>query len=168
MIIEELSIVLISIAGVYGIRKLTKKMKYNIRKKKLKKLLNDGFSVMNTDIIKTAIKALEDFDAKYNTKKLEKYLLEIVNIFRDDDEKPTLNEKNVLGLVEELVFDSIFDDEEEEEERQLSEIEEKMQETKKVLNEVELRRKEIILRKNQIRQGQVIKSGKIRKSGGMG
>ena len=168
MIVVEVIIVISLCAGVYGVKLLGKKMGYKITKKKLKKLLNKGFDLMDTDMIKMAINSLSDFDGKHSSKKLDKYLMEIVNMFRDDDEKPTLNEKNVLNLSKEFVFDNIFDDDEKEEVRQLESIEEKLEETKEVLNEVEKRRKEVMLRKNMIRQRQIGKVSKRRSTGSMG
>lgn len=168
MILAELSIVLIAIAGVCGIKVLSKKMGYKLSKKKLKKLLMVGFDLMDADIIHSAIMSLMDFDGKHNSKKLDKYLLEVVKTYRDDETKPTLNEKNVLNLVKEFTMDNIFDDDVIEEERQLDIIEEKMEETKQVLNEVDKRRKEIMLRKNMIRQRQIAKSSKHRTSSAMG
>ena len=168
MILAELSIVLISIAGFYGISRIAKKLKFKLSKKKLKKMLNKGFELMDTDMIKNAISSLIDFDSKYNSKKLNKYLLEIIKVFRDDPKKLNLNEVNVLNLAKEFVFDNIFDADEQEESRQLDTIEEKLEETREVLTEVEKRRQEILLRKNQIRQRQSIKSNKRRQTGSLG
>lgn len=168
MLLVEAGIVIGLCAGAYGLKVLLKKTNYKIGKNKLKRLLKRGFDLMDTDLIKSAIKELSDFDGKHNSRKLDKYLLQIVNDFRDDEEKPTLNEKNVLNLVKEFVFDNIFDDDEEEEERQLDEIEEKLQASKEVLSEVEKRRKEILLRKNMIRQRQIGKASKRRSVGGLG
>lgn len=168
MIIIEASIVVGLVAGVYGIKVLSKKLGYKLNKNKLKKLLNVAFDAMDNDLIKGAIFSLLDFDRKHNSKKLDKYLLTIIKTFRDDEEKPTLNEANVLNLRNEFVLENIFEEDEKEEERQLDEIEIKLEETRQVLSEVDKRRKEVILRKNQIKQSQMMKSRKIRSSGGMG
>lgn len=168
MILAEISIVIISIAGAYGIKVLLGGAKYKINKKKLKKSLRKSFDLMDVESIKRAIVSLADFDSKHCSHKLEKYLLQIIQVFRDDEEKPTLNEKNVLNLPKEFIFDSIFDNDVEEDERQLDVIEEKLEETKEVLTEVEKRRKEIMLRKNLIRQRQMGKSAKRRSSGTLG
>ena len=167
-VVIEISIVAGVITMVYVIKTISKKIGYRIGKKKLKKLLYYGFEIMDVNIIKNSIKALEDFDSKYHTKKLNKYLLNIVDIFRDDDTKQNLNEKNVLNLPTEFAFDMIFDTDEKEEELLVDEIDEKIEETKLVLSEVEKRRKEIMLRKNEIRQRQMGKSMKRRTQGSMG
>ena len=167
MILAEISIILLAITTSYGIKVLAKKYGYKIRKTRLRKLLLEGFTLMDPNLIKIAITSLKDFDGKYSTNKLDKYLLEIIQIFNSNDEKITLNEKNVLNLVNKFIFDNILDDEEEEE-KQKDEIEEKIEENREILNEVEKRRKEIMLRKNQIRQKQVGKSAKRRSTGGMG
>jgi nucleoside-triphosphatase THEP1 len=124
-----------------------------------------GFEVMDLDLIRSSILSLEDF----NPAKVDKYLMEIVKLFRDDDKKKTLNQNSVMNLKSSnFDFSDIFDDEVEEKERQMDEIDEKLEETRQVLSDVEKRRKEIILRKNEIRSRQATKSGKMRSSGRMG
>ena len=189
MIIIEATIIIGMVVGVYGLKTIGKKFNYKVSKKKLKKLLVLAFDIMDTDDIKSSIKSLSDFDSKHSTNKLDKYLLEIIKEFRDNEDKRTLNESNVLNLPNEFDFDSIFDNDEEEKEKEQKEqkeeeqkeqkeqeqndIKEKLNETQELLDELNKRRKEVINRKNEIRGRQLAKSNQFnnkrkQRSGKMG
>jgi hypothetical protein len=170
MIITEAGIVIGLVAGAYGIKVLLKKMEYKIDKGRLKKLLIKGFMLMDTDLLEKVILSIKDFDKKNNTQKLQKYLMEIYKIFRDDNDKHTLNRRGMVDLADTLDFVALFEQDEEDEENDKDEIEEKLQESKDVLNEVERRRKEILVRKNMIRARQQGKASKEKRRsfGGMG
>ena len=156
MIIIEGSIIIGIVTGVYGIKVLSKKFGYKMEKSKLKKLLVMGFDSMNSDLIRRTINSLSEFDGKHSTKKLDKYLLDIVTLFRDDENKTTLNEKNVLNLVKEFTMENLLEDEAEA--RAL-----KVEETLERVREAEQKREEMLMRKDLIRERQLAKSNKRRK-----
>ncbi|MCH6575670.1 MAG: hypothetical protein IH795_10815 [Bacteroidetes bacterium] len=139
----------IAVAGgvivLLGAFKIVKKLGYKRSKKLLKKALITGFENLEYDDIKIAITALMDFDSKNSTKKLEKYLLQIVNEFRENNDKLDINEANLKNSLRDLSqLHTIFDQEPEETDELNDMIDEK-------IDEVNKRRKEVMLRKNQIK-----------------
>lgn len=171
MILIEAGIVIGLVAGAYGIKVVVKKMGYKVSKKKLKRMINLSFDLMDGNMIREGIEALKDFDGKHNTKKLNKYIQQIINRFRQDEDKPNLDEKKVKEALDDFdLLEFILEEDEDEEEDIKDEVEEKMEEVKQVLNSVEQRRREMILRKNEIRMMMAGKSKKMdrRRFGGMG
>jgi hypothetical protein len=151
MVVIEVAIMVGSAVLVYGVSKLSKKLGYKIKKKHIKKYLYLAFDSLDIDMLKKSFSAVKDFDSKHNTNKMDKYLFDIVQRFRDDDDKPTLNEKVVLGLKDN--FDDVRDilDNEDEEILIRNDVDERLEEVREVLQDVEQRRKEMIIRKNAIR-----------------
>lgn len=163
LVIVEVSILVASVLGVIGLKKLLSKVGVKISKRKLKKILFNGFSIIDIDMIKTAIVGLKDYDKKYNTEKLEKYIQEILKENKYNKETPDFNEENVkLSLNDFNMLENIFD-ETEEEKKDIEDV------VDVKLTEIEKRRKEIIIRKNEIKnQIQGKNRRMMRKSGGMG
>lgn len=143
---------------VLGSYKLFRRLRYLIRKKGLKKGLVKAFESIDSDTILRSLTHIEDFDKKHNSNKLPKYLLDIVNAFDADDTKPTLNRNNTLGLMTDFsMIDTIFDETEEEVKEATNILDEK-------LIEIEQKRREVILRKNEIRSAQILKNSKMRRT----
>lgn len=129
-----------------------------IRKWKLKKLLLKAFELMDLDMIKIAVRKFQDYDLHYQTNKLNISLQKIIN------GNPDLNERNVMRMLFDFHYLSkLFDEEEEKEEEDESMIDNKLQELDK-------KRKEIKIRKNQLKQQIFAKQKRMkrRKIGGMG
>lgn len=148
------SIVIGIIVGSYIVSKKIKSViKYNTRKRLLKKRLIKSFKERNKNLIKKSIFELKEFDEK----KLKKYLF---NIVVDDDK---LNEENVMSLAEDF---SMIDNIEENRILVQSRLENHLDDK---LDLMERRRQEIIMRKNQMRAKSNLKAKKFnRVSGKMG
>ena len=150
MVIAEGLAILGSFFAVIGIKMLAKKWGYKIKKGRLRRMLLKGFELMDIDIIKLVIAALEDFDTKHKTKKLDKYLLNVTKTFRNRDDLPNLNEHIILNRPKDININNILD-------------------RKEMKEEMNIRRDEIIERKNMIREKQM-KLNKVnnRVAGAMG
>lgn len=167
MIVIEGLIIVGSIAGSILLHNGLKRLGVIVSKKKLKKLLIKGFTILDFDVIKKAITGLKDFDYKHNTKKLDKYLLPIIKEFKDSDEKMSINEKNLKVAIGDFSqFHTIFDEDEEEVSEQNAIVDEKLDLVNEQLQEVKRRRDEVMQRKNHIKAIQ--RQEKKRMSGGMG
>lgn len=154
MVIAEASVIIGICVGIYGIKKVSKKLGYKLQKSKIKKFLFEAFELLNIDMIKKAIVIIEDFDKRYNTKKLNKYLLQISQIWKEDDNKPNLNENNLLFLPNDFSINDIIEREDK----------------KETIKEIEERRNKVLERKREIKKRQIkIKNNNNpRKSGAMG
>ncbi len=161
--IEEIIGVVGGVVLIYVGRKSFSKLKRKLCKKKLCKLLNKGFDDLNFDMVAEALRGLEDFDEKYNTRKKNKYIQKIIKSFKNDENEININESNLSEALEDFTkFDTIFDEDEDEMIEMENVVDDKLEEVMK-------RRKEVILRKNMIRSRNMTKSGKKRKNvGAMG
>ena len=134
------------------------------QKKKLKKLLIEGFNNLDFDDIRIAICVLLDYDEKYSTKKLNKYLNKVVIDFKNSEDKLNINENNLKEAINDFTkLESIFDIKEEEINEMDMVLDEKVAEIQK-------RRKEVLIRRNQIQQDRIgiIKKKQRRNIGKMG
>ena len=134
------------------------------QKKRFKKMLIEGFNNLDYDEIRLAIVGLLDYDSKYSTKKLDKYLSKIVIDFKNDEDKLNINELKLRDVIENGGnLDKIFDMTSDEEEEIIDVLDEKM-------NEVMKRRKEVLMRRNQIQADRlgIIKKKQRRNIGAMG
>ena len=134
------------------------------QKKKLKKLLIEGFNNLDFDDIRIAICGLLDYDEKYSTKKLNKYLNKVVIDFKNSEDKLNINENNLKEAINDFTkLESIFDIKEEEINEMDMVLDEKVAEIQK-------RRKEVLIRRNQIQQDRIgiIKKKQRRNIGKMG
>ncbi len=147
--IEEVIAVVGGALIVIGCAKISKKIGIKINKRKLKKLLLKGFKNADFEMIGKAISSLIDYDSRNNSKKLNKYLVKVVNKHKD-----TINEPNlVIALTDLSKLDTIFDApiiEEEEEVDNEQEQEQIQAMLDEQLTEITKRRKEVLLRRNQI------------------
>jgi hypothetical protein len=82
----EIAIGVGALCVYYTFKDMRRFIKYRVRKKKLKKKLNKSFTNFNKEKVKTNITQLKDFDATYNTNKLEKYLEQVIIKHREYDE----------------------------------------------------------------------------------
>ena len=134
------------------------------QKKRFKKMLINGFNNLDYDDIRMAICGLLDYDEKYSTQKLNKYLNKIILEFKNNEDKLNINENNLKEAVGDLTkLSNIFDLREEEEEELEDVLDIKM-------NEVMKRRKEVLIRRIQIEANRIgiIKKKQRRHIGGMG
>ena len=134
------------------------------QKKRFKKMLIDGFNNLDYDDIRLAIVGLLDYDSKYSTKKLDKYLSKIIIDFKNDENKLNINELKLRDVINNGGnLDKIFDMTIEEEE----EIDDMLD---KKMNEVMARRKEVLNRRNALKQDRlgIIKKKQRRTIGGLG
>ncbi len=128
------------------------------RKKKLKKMIKMAFKEMDMDMIKLVIVKLLDFDTRFRTNKTQLYLTK--EIIRN----PQLNEKYVLSLITGFHhIAKLFDQEVEEEIEDEAVVDVK-------LKQIESKRKEILIRKNQLKQQILAKNKRMkrRSTGAMG
>ncbi len=134
------------------------------QKKRFKKMLINGFNNLDYDDIRMAICGLLDYDNKYSTKKLDKYLNKIVLEFKNNEDKLNINEGKLKEAISDFnQLENIFDIDEEEEKEQGDLLDEK-------LEEVMARRKEVLIRRNQLKQDRlgIIKKKQRRNIGAMG
>lgn len=134
------------------------------QKKRFKKLLFNGFNNLDYDDIRLGICGLLDYDSKYNTKKLDKYLNKIIIEFKNNPDKLNINQKKLDIAINDFdKLEYIFDmsDEEELEANELLDD--------KIL-EVQARRKEILIRRNALKMDRlgIIKKKQRRTIGAMG
>ncbi len=165
--IEEVIAVVGGALIVIGCAKVSKKLGIKLNKRKLKKLLLKGFKNADYNMIGKAISSLIDYDSRNNSKKLNKYLVKAIKRHKD-----TINEPNlVIALTDLSKLDTIFDapivEEEVDNEEEQEQIQAMLDEQ---LTEITRRRKEVLLRRNQIqieRLG-IIKKKQRRAIGAMG
>jgi len=127
-------------------------------------MLINGFNNLDYDDIRMAICGLLDYDNKYSTKKLDKYLNKIVLEFKNNEDKLNINEGKLKEAISDFnQLENIFDIDEEEEKEQGDLLDEK-------LEEVMARRKEVLIRRNQLKQDRlgIIKKKQRRNIGAMG
>ena len=167
MIVIEGLIIVGSIAGSILLHNGLKRLGVVISKRKLRKMLAKGFEKLDFDMIKKAITGLKDFDYKHSTQKLDKYLVPIIKEFRDNDEKMSINEKNLqISIRDFSQFHTIFEPDEVEEEEQVDLVGEILDEADLQLQEVKKRRDEVMQRKNHILA--IRRQTKKRSTGAMG
>jgi len=164
--LEEVIAVVGGTLIVIGCAKISNKLGIKLNKRKLKKLLKLGFEKLDFDLIRKGIVGLTDYDSRNNSNKLGKYLNKIVK------KNDTINESKLNEALTDLSkIESIFDEdeviEEKEEEEDIDDREEIIDEK---LNEIKRRRKEVLIRKNQIQMERmgIMKKKQRRKMGAMG
>lgn len=150
---EGLSIeVMTLISGIIivGIEKSYKKIKYLKQKRKLKINLIKSIKENNKTNIKKYIIKLKDFDNKYQTNKLLKYLELCCRTI------PELQPDNIYSLTNDFYFiNMIYEKEKEELEAEITDnLDEK-------LKQLERKRKEILIRANKIKGQAVVKNNKM-------
>lgn len=151
---------------VIGSKSILKYIKRRSRKKKLRKRLYNAFDDLDYDAIKVAIRNLQDYDRKYRTQKLKKYLNNVCRTFRDDETQLNINETKLKEAVLDLgLLEHIFDITDEEQNEQDIIIEDSLDLTRIRLDEIKRKRKEVMMRKDAVRQ---IQRQKKRQSGAMG
>ena len=166
--IEEVILVVVGTLIVIGSAKISRKIGVKINKRKLKKLLKLGFDKLDFDMIRKAMVGLMDYDSRNSSKKLDKYLNKIVKRYNVNTTK--LNE----ALTDLSKMENIFDEdeiiEEEEEEPSINQEELDKEFVDIQLEEIGKRRKEILIRRNQIQQDRlgIIKKKQRRTIGKMG
>ncbi len=140
-------------AGIVIIEKTYKKIKYIKQKRKLKKKLIKSIQENDKNDIKKYVIKLKDFDKKYNKRKLLKYLDYSCRIING------LKEENVFSLLHDFNFlDMLYESEEEELNINIHyNLNEK-------LRELEKKRKEILIRNNQVQARVMFKSKKMEKN----
>ena len=142
----ETAIAIGSTLLVLGSRLLLKKIKQLSDKRKLKKILYKAFKDIDMEMMKDAILGLLDYDAKHKSKKTDKYLIKIVRDFKDLN----INESNLLESKNNLtMLKNIFDEDEERLKADDDLIDAR-------LDEITKKRKEIILRKNQLKTNNIL------------
>ena len=158
--IEEVIAIVGGTLIVMGSRKVLIKLGVKMSKRKLKNLLIKGFEAVDFDMMKKAILSLQDFDEKHSTKKLDKYLGKIVK------KNKTINQSKLKEAVNNLdKLETIFDEDEDE-----VKVEQMSNLLNERLDEVDKRRREVLIRKNEIRQQNLsaLKKKGRRKMGSMG
>ena len=138
-------------AFFYGVVKTNNKIKYLIQKKKLKKKLNKAILQNDKKLIKKYIIKLKDFDKKYQKNKLEKILEKIIR------NNQNINEDNLFSLMNNFDFiDVIYNNEVLDNDENFNEtIDEK-------LKFLEKKRKEILIRQNNMKQQIFLKNEKMK------
>ena len=162
----EAAIITGGVIIIFGILKGIKETGYKCSKRKLWKALHKGFIEVNGDIILETIDKLRDFDKKNKRNKLNKYINKILAENRKND-LPNLNSKNVRGLSRnpELIH-NIFDESEESILDEEDIIDKKIDVVNSTLTDIERKRKDIIIRKNEIRHNMINKNKKLRRNSG--
>lgn len=149
-----MEIELLIIAGVgffQGCIKGYNKLKYNTEKRKLKKKLKKSILQNDKKLIKKYIIKLKDFDKKYQKNKLEKVLEKIIR------NNKNINEDNLFSLMDNFDFiETIFQDE-------ILDNDENFNETvNDKLKFLEKKRKEILIRQNNMKQQIFLKNEKMK------
>lgn len=147
------AITILSGALIILFERTYKKIKYNIIKRNLKKKIIKSIRENDKNNIKKYVIKLKDFDKKYNKRKLLsclEYCIKNIN---------GLKEENVYSLISDFNFlDMIYENEDEE----LNiNIHNNLNER---LKELEKKRKEILLRNNQIQARNIFKNKKMDKN----
>ena len=147
------AITILAGAGIILFERTYKKIKYNIIKRNLKKKIIKSIRENDKNNIKKYVIKLKDFDKKYNKRKLLsclEYCIKTIN---------GLKEENVYSLISDFNFlDMIYENEDEE----LNiNIHNNLNER---LKELEKKRKEILLRNNQIQARNIFKNKKMDKN----
>jgi hypothetical protein len=147
------AITLIAGAGIVLVDKIIKKLRFNKEKRKLKKKLIRSIQENDKNNIKKYVIKLKDFDKRYNKRKLLKYLEVCVRKING------LNEENIFSLINDFSFiDMIYKNEEEELNIDIH------NNLNKKLRELEKKRKEILIRSNQLQAKSLYKSNKMEKN----
>lgn len=138
----------------YKLVKLLSRKKY---KGKLKKCLIKSLKNLDVSDLRKTIVALQDYDSKYSTHKLEKYL---ETAFQEYNGELPINENVLKELPFDLrLIDNLFDEEEEE-------INENVDLLDNKLKEIAAKRKEVIIRRNELRGERRGKKTKNRRTQG--
>ncbi len=146
MIITEAIGITSAIVILIGCKKLCEKLGYKIKKRKLKKALKQALSFINTEDLNveniqiTASKLLE-FDVKNSSKKMDKTLEKFLR------RNPELNCENLKEMCKSgnfSNFDCIYDITEEQKDEDREYVDDK-------LKEIEMRRNEILRRKQKVK-----------------
>ena len=147
----EAAIVLVSGVVLIVGKEILKVIKIKNEKKKIKNNLIKAFNDKNIRKIKKYILYIKDFDKKYQTKKEPKYLNKIVM------NNPDLNEENVLSLLTDFsMIDALYEDK--------SLINHRLENKLDIkLDLLERKRKETIIRQNQMNQVLAMKQRKMNK-----
>ena len=147
------AITIISGVSIILVNRTYKKLKYLKQKRKLKNNLIKSIKENNKTNIKKYIIKLKDFDSKYQTNKLLKYLEHCCRTI------PELNEDNIYSLVNDFYFiNMIYETEKEELEAEITDnLDEK-------LRQLERKKKEIMLRANRIKGQTHLKNSKMNKN----
>jgi hypothetical protein len=148
-------ITLVAGAVIIVVDKIIKKIRYNKEKRKLKKKLIKSIQENDKNKIKKYVIKLKDFDTRFNKKKLLKYL-ELSNRNING-----LNQENIYSLLNDFSFlDMIYESEEDE-----INIDNSNNLNEK-LKELEKKRKEILIRNNQLQAKALFKNNKMLKNMG--
>ncbi len=147
----EAAIVLVSGVVLIVGKEILKVIKIKNEKKKIKNNLIKAFNDKNIRKIKKYILYIKDFDKKYQTEKGPKYLNKIVM------NNPDLNEENVLSLLTDFsMIDALYEDK--------SLINHRLENKLDIkLDLLERKRKETIIRQNQMNQVLAMKQRKMNK-----
>ena len=143
---SEAVILTVSVVAIAGLKILSKKLVYKYKKNSLKKNLELSLdfideNLVDTNVLVQAALKMKEFDAKNSTRKMEK----IVNSFLEKN--PELNRKNLLEMCESgdfSDFGSIWDQTQEEIEKDEDFVDAK-------LDEITMRRNEILRRKQKVK-----------------
>jgi hypothetical protein len=147
------AVTIIAAVSVTFIHKSYKQIKYIKHKRILKKKLIKSINENNKTNIRKYIIEFKDFDKKYTKNKLLKTLEHCIRTIDD------LNHENVYSLIEDFNFiDMIYNSEKEELEMEMSNnLDDK-------LKQLEKKRKEILIRANQIKSQHHLKNNKMSKN----
>lgn len=137
---------------IQATKAISKKVYYKRKKKKLKKKLFKAFEINDKQQIRKYITKCQDFDKKYNTEKLKKYLIQIIKQY------PTINEYNTLNLMKDFTsINELYTGETFVKSKMDILLEEK-------LKKIEIKNKEVKIRNDKLTQKFAEKAKKIEKN----
>lgn len=137
---------------IQATKAISKKVYYKRKKKKLKKKLFKAFEINDKQQIKKYITKCQDFDKKYNTEKLKKYLIQIIKQY------PTINEYNTLNLMKDFTsINELYTGETFVKSKMDILLEEK-------LKKIEIKNKEVKIRNDKLTQKFAEKAKKMEKN----
>lgn len=137
---------------IQATKAISKKVYYKRKKKKLKKKLFKAFEINDKQQIRKYITKCQDFDKKYNTEKLKKYLIQIIKQY------PTINEYNTLNLMKDFTsINELYTGETFVKSKMDILLEEK-------LKKIEIKNKEVKIRNDKLTQKFAEKAKKMEKN----
>lgn len=137
---------------IQATKAISKKVYYKRKKNKLKKKLFKAFEINDKQQIKKYVCKVQDFDKKYNTEKLKKYLTNIVKTY------PAINEYNTMNLIKDFTtINELYTSENFVKSKMDLLLEEK-------LKKIEAKNKEVKLRNDKLTQKFAEKAKKIEKN----
>ena len=147
-----------SICGSIVMKQVYSYVRYKAHKNRLKKNLYNSLDMKNEELFIYTKKKLESFDTEHNKSKTEKYLYRYAKNHKDElnltayfsymNGEAIGNWSHIWNLVDEDNMNDIVD--------------EKLEEIKEVMGEVERRKRELMIRKNKIRQHTINKLRKLK------